>query len=254
MDKNAKVHSGHWERTRERILKLPKVELTEIDVLEGLLQLIFTRGDTNEIARNLLYRYHSIVQIAKAAPEELENIDGLGKVASQKLAMLFRSIDFIKSAEMDISYKSPVNVTNAVEMVLNNFEFSPKEKLQAFFLDENNIILGRPVISEGSLDEVGMDYQTIIEYAQRYEAVKLIIAHNHPSDSVLPSREDFLCTSKLYSMLRAMGTRLVDHIIISKDKYFSFYYSKILPLICEQYEQILSQSLQKANQEKQSTA
>ena len=253
MDKNAKVHNGHWERTRERILKMPKIELTEIDVLEGLLQLVFTRADTNEIAHNLLHRYHSIVHIAKTTPEELENIDGLGKVASQKLAMLFRSIDFIKSAEMDITYKSPVNVTNAVEMVLDNFEFGPKEKLQAFFLDENNIILGRPIISEGELAQVGMDYQTIIDYAKRYEAVKLIIAHNHPSDNVMPSHEDFLCTSKLYSMLRAMGTRLVDHIIISKNKYFSFYYSKILPLICEQYEQILSHSLKKA-QLKQNTA
>lgn len=253
MDKNAKIHNGHWERTRERILKSPKVELTEIDVLEGLLQLIFTRADTNEIARNLLYRYHNIVQIAKATPEELENIDGLGKVASQKLAMLFKGIDFIKSAEMDISYKSPVNVTNAVEMVMQNYEFGPKEKLQAFYLDENNIILGRPIITEGDISQVGMDYQTIIDYAQRYEATKLIIAHNHPSDNIMPSKEDYLCTAKLYSLLRAIGTRLVDHIIISENKYFSFYYSKILPLICEQYEQMIAHSLHTQNK-KENTA
>ena len=254
MDKSAKVHSGHWERTRQRILKVPKTELTDIDVLEGILQLVFTRADTNEIARNLLYKYHNIVFISKATPQELETVAGIGKVASEKLALLFKSIDFIKTAEMDVRYHSPVNVTNAVELVYKNFDLGPKEKLQAFYLDENNNILARPIISEGELSKVGMDYQSIVEHAQRNKALKVIIAHNHPSNSVYPSYEDYICTTKLYSMLRAIGTRLVDHIIITKDKYFSFYYSKVLPLICEQYEQVLAKTLQKVKKEEQANA
>ena len=254
MEKTGKVHSGHWQRTRDRILKIPKTELTEIDVLEGLLQLVFTRADTNESARNLLYRFHNIVFITKASAEELATVDGIGKVTSEKLAVLFRGIDFIDSASHDISYHSPVNVTNAVEIVMKNFVLEPKEKLQAFYLDENNIVLSKPIISEGELSEVGMDYNTIVENAQRIKALKVIIAHNHPSGNIMPSKQDYLCTAKLYGLLRTAGSRLVDHIIISSDKYFSFYYSKVIPLICEEYEQMLLHSLERTKHEQKISA
>ena len=182
MDKSPKVHSGHWQRTRDRILSVPKSELKEIDILEGILQLVFTRADTNEIARRLLYKFHNIVFIAKAKPQDLQTIDGIGVVASQKLAVFFKSVDFIESASHDVVYRSPVNVANAVDLVKQRFEFGPKEKLQAFYMDENNIVLGTPIISEGDLDKVGMDYQSILNYAQRYNATKVVIAHNHPSN------------------------------------------------------------------------
>ena len=249
MDKTGKVHSGHWQRTRDRILYIPKTELTEVDVLEGLLQLVFTRADTNEIARNLLYKFHNIVFVARASAKDLASVEGIGKVASEKLAVLFKSVEFIERASHDIAYHSPVNVTNAVEIVMKNFVLGPKEKLQAFHLDENNIGLARSIISEGELNEVGMDYDALVDNAQRCKAVKVIIAHNHPSGNVMPSKQDYLCTAKLYGLLRAVGSRLVDHIILSNDKYFSFYYTKILPLICEQYEQVLAKTLEHSRHE-----
>lgn len=240
MEKSAKLHSGHWQRTRDRILKIPKTELSEIDVLEGLLQLVFTRADTNEIARRLLYKFHSIVFIAKASADDLMMIEGIGKVASEKLAILFKSVEFIDQASHNIVYKTPSNVANSVELIRNNFKFDSKEKLQAFYLDENNIILGQPIISEGDLDKVGMDYNTIVNFAYRYKALKVIIAHNHPSNNAMPSKEDFYCTSALYATLRASGFRLVDHVIVTKDKYFSFYNTKIIALISENYEKVLN--------------
>ena len=243
MNKSPLVHSGHWQRTRDRILTIPKTELTEIDVLEGILQLVFTRGDTNEIARRLLHKFHSIVFVAKAKAIDLEMVAGIGKVAAQKIEVLFKSVEFIERAAHNIAYKAPVNVDSGVELVRNNFPKSSKEQLQAFYLDKNNIILGQPIIGEGELDEVGINYQAIVNYAQRYDAVKVIIAHNHPSGNPMPSKEDFLCTSKLYAMLRVAGYRLIDHVIVAEDKFFSFYNTKIIPYISEQYEAMLNPTL-----------
>lgn len=242
MEKSPLVHSGHWQRTRDRILSIPKTELTEIDVLEGILQLVLTRADTNEIARHLLYKFHNIVFISKASEQDFEKIEGIGKISAQKLAVLFKSVDFIEMASHDVAYRSPVNVASAVDLVRGRFDFGPKEKLQAFYLDENNVVLGQPIITEGELDKVGMDYQSILNFAQRYKAIKVIIAHNHPSNNIMPSKEDFVCTSKLYTMLRAAGYRLVDHIIITKEKHFSFYNTRIIPLLGEQYEQLIAKS------------
>ena len=243
MDKSPKVHSGHWQRTRDRILSIPKTEFTDIDVLEGLLQLVFTRGDTNEIARQLLYKFHNIAFIVKASPEDLQMVDGIGKVASEKLALLFKSVDFIQCESNNVVYKTPSNVNNAVQLIKNHFEINSKEKLQAFYLDENNILLGQPIIGEGELNKVGIDYGKIVDFAYRYKALKVIIVHNHPSNNVMPSKEDFYCTSTLYATLRSSGFRLVDHIIVAREKFFSFHNSRIISLISENYERVLKDSL-----------
>ena len=104
-------------------------------------------------------------------------------------------------------------------------------------------------VSKGSFTGSEVPIRKIVELCMRYNAYSAIIAHNHPSGNVMPSKQDYLCTAKLYGLLRAVGSRLVDHIILSNDKYFSFYYTKILPLICEQYEQVLAKTLEHSRHE-----
>jgi len=240
MDKNPKVHSGHFERTRQRLLLLPTSEFTEIDVLEGLLQFVYLRADTNEIARNLLYKFKNISTIAKTSQMELQKVKGVGELASKKLVVLFRSLDFIKRQQSSITYEIPNTVSNAYRLVSKHFENLHNEELQAFYLDMQNNLIYSTIITQGGNCDVVTDYNKICEQAQRFKSIKVIIAHNHPTGDPTPSMEDFNCTSKLYGMLRSIDIRLIDHIVIGDKKFFSFNASKVLSYIAQMYDEVVN--------------
>ena len=247
MDKNPKIHVGHWERTRKRLLHIPTSELSDIDVLEGLLQFVYVRADTNEIARNLLHKFKNISTLSKASVQELMSVTGVGETSAQKIVILFRSLEFIKLQQSTIQYETPTTTFNAYQLISKYFTDYHTEQLQAFYLDTNSNLLHATVIGMGSSCDVNMDYNAICEQAQRYQSSKVIIAHNHPTGDCRPSVADYQCTSRLYGMLRSIDIRLVDHIILANDKFFSFNSSKILPYIAEMYDRLIDHTIPNIN-------
>lgn len=82
--------------------------------------------------------------------------------------------------------------------------------------------IGYQKISQGGIASVMVDIRLIAKYAIESLASSVIICHNHPAGSLSPSSQDISLTEKVQNGLKLLDIRLVDHIILTKDKYYSF--------------------------------
>ena len=77
-------------------------------------------------------------------------------------------------------------------------------------------------LSVGTVDKVQVFVREVVKNAMNAEASKVIIAHNHPSGTLDPSKEDRLLTERIAHGLSTVDIELVDHLIITSESYYSF--------------------------------
>ena len=97
-----------------------------------------------------------------------------------------------------------------------------KEKFKVIFLDAKNQIIEEQTFFEGTVDSSAVYPREIIKSALRYDASSLIFVHNHPSGDPEPSLSDKEITRELVFGASMMQIRVLDHIIIGNNCYFSF--------------------------------
>jgi DNA repair protein RadC len=88
-------------------------------------------------------------------------------------------------------------------------------------LDQSNTTLGYAKISQGGICSTTVDIKIVCKYVVESLAQGVIICHNHPSGNLNPSLSDKNLTDKLASSLKLMDSKLFDHIILTKDSFYS---------------------------------
>lgn len=96
------------------------------------------------------------------------------------------------------------------------------------FLNSNNEVLGMETLFEGTIDRSAVYPRKILERVLAHNARSIVFAHNHPSGNTTPSQKDIELTNTLKDFFRLVDVSILDHIIISKDSYFSFLEEGIL--------------------------
>ena len=96
------------------------------------------------------------------------------------------------------------------------------ETFKVLYLNQANHVLGYKIVSEGGLTSTYSDIRTIMQGALLTNAVSMIIAHNHPSGNVTPSEKDIQITSQINKAAKLLDLQLLDHIIYTRETYFSF--------------------------------
>lgn len=102
----------------------------------------------------------------------------------------------------------------------NDIEY--KERVYLLCLNQVNKVIGYSVVGIGSVNACVFDIKQILQTALKTNSTGIIIAHNHPSKTLIPSESDKNTTKKLAEACKTMDIRLLDHLIISKEEYFSF--------------------------------
>lgn len=109
--------------------------------------------------------------------------------------------------------------------VIRKFYFDDIQIYESCFiilLDAGNNTLGYAKISQGGIAGTVVDVKIIAKYVIESLAQGVIVAHNHPSGTLKPSEQDLTLTRNLEKTLKLMGTVLQDHLIVTKDGYYSF--------------------------------
>ena len=96
------------------------------------------------------------------------------------------------------------------------------ESVFALFLNNANNTIGYAKISQGGITGTVVDVRIIAKYAVESMATSVIIAHNHPSGKTIPSEFDNNITKSLKEGLKILGIHLIDHLIITKNSYYSY--------------------------------
>lgn len=139
-----------------------------------------------------------------------------------------------KICEVSVSYSTPIkasqrprlsNSQEVNELLLRVFDQNTvelKEYFKVILLNQANKVLGVHNLSEGGITEVIADIRQIMQIAILTNATGIILSHNHPSGNREPSQEDKKLTNQVNQACNIMNIRLVDHIIVTTENYYSF--------------------------------
>ena len=97
-----------------------------------------------------------------------------------------------------------------------------KEYFKVLFLNQSNQVLGYTLISEGGITDTSVDVRVILQAALLTNSVTIILAHNHPSGNLKPSKEDLRLTKQVKDAAQLMRITVTDHLILSDVSYYSF--------------------------------
>ena len=225
---NGKDSQGHRERIREKFLNNGIDGFAEYEILELLLTYCILRKDTKPIAKELLNKFKSLDNVFKADFDKLSAIDGLGKnsIAFLKLIGDLPSIiykDELKNKKL--VDKETLKISNKdilLKYLRNKIGYEEIEKFYVLYLSSSNEVIEFEENSVGTLDRSSVYPREIYKKIINLNAKSVILAHNHPSDNITPSKCDIELTNEIAKGLKNFGALLIEHIIITKNSYFSF--------------------------------
>ncbi len=216
-----KMHEGHRERVRKRFLKDGIDSFEPHQILELILFYGIPRKDTNEIAHRLLERFGSLSRVLEADPKDLMQVEDIGEGTACLLSLfsqVFREYSKDKIGKK-IILDSQENIFSYVQSLYHGRTY---ETFYMISLDAQNRVLHAEILEEGTIDELAVYPRLVVESALRQKAYSVILAHNHPGDSVMPSKMDVEATRRVQQALLAINIELKDHIIVTNENALSF--------------------------------
>ena len=215
------IHSGHRARLREKFKK-GKELFSEHELLELLLGYSIARKDTNELAHNLINRFGSLANVLKASPEILEQVDGVGETTANLLSL----VGYITTLNKNQALKSIKlgNIDEVKNFAISLFEGLDHEVFYMLYLDGKRNVLGYTMLDDGSANSVVMNFEKFSKDILVYKPKSAVILHNHFAKYPYPSREDDSATAKIITFLNFHKVTLFDHLIISGNEVYSYFY------------------------------
>jgi len=212
---------GHRTRLREKFLRGGLDGFLDYEVIELLLTLGTPRRDCRDQAREAMKRFKSLAGVLEAGEDELQEIRGIGPHNVFGIRFVQEvSRRFLKEKMLNRSYcRSSKEVFDYLYHSLRDLK---KEKFKILFLDAKNQILEEKTLFEGTVDSSAVYAREIMKEALRHHASSLIFVHNHPSGDPDPSASDREITRDLVLAANLMQLKVLDHIIIGNNRYFSF--------------------------------
>lgn len=215
------MSEGHRERMINKALKFGLESFQKHEVLELFLFSTLPRVDTNRIAYELIKRFGTFFDICNAPIEELMKTKGIGKRAAQQLKLLPAI-----AREYQLSmYGDRVSFTSLSEIgsyCVDLYSGRVNEAMYLICLDANNCIIKQVMVAEGTPSEVYVEPRQIIEHITHTPTNSVVLCHNHPGGTLMPSQNDIETTDRIKNALEAIGIKLLDHIIVGKGSYISF--------------------------------
>ena len=214
-------HLGHRHRLREKFLQGGLDGFLEYEIVELLLALGTPRRDCKRQAKEALREFKTLGGVLEASPLDLQRIRGIGphNVFGLKFVQEV-SRRFLRERMMSRPYcRSSREVFDYLYHALRDLK---REEFKVLFLDAKNQILEEKTLFEGTVDSSAVYPREIIKDALRFEASSLIFVHNHPSGDPEPSLCDKEITRDLVGAARLMQIKVLDHIIIGNNCFFSF--------------------------------
>ncbi|MFC1510055.1 DNA repair protein RadC [Candidatus Omnitrophota bacterium] len=210
------------ERPREKLLKRGASQLSNAELLAILLR-TGTRGMTAlDLARSILGRFATFRNMAHTDSRDWKNLKGLGHAkiahiqAALEIGRRFRE-DEVTAVKQKISCAKDV-----ADILMPQMRDLKIEVFKVVYLNSNNQIIDIENAASGTVNHAVPIVREIMHSALQRYAASIICAHNHPSGNINPSPQDKKFTKELSMAGSLMGVKLLDHIILGGDGYFSF--------------------------------
>lgn len=211
------------EQPYEKFIQYGPGKLSDAELLAIIIRTGTREEQAIDIARKLLKQkamYSGLKGLNYLSLTELTNINGIGKVkAIQILSVVELTKRMSKAISEDtLRMNSPESVAGYYMQDLRHLTI---EKIVLIMMDSKSRLIKDMIISSGTVNASILAPREIFVNALKYEAVNIIILHNHPSGDPTPSNDDIYSTKRIKEAGNLIGIKLMDHIIIGDNRYVS---------------------------------
>ncbi|MDI6714152.1 MAG: DNA repair protein RadC [Thermodesulfovibrio sp.] len=210
-----------FDRPREKMEQKGAKALSNLELLAVLLGSGIKDKDVFEVAKDILKLAQE--DFNNITLEKLKNIEGVGLA---KACQIMAAIEFSKR----FLIKDGIKIRNADDVIRLTEELRDKkqEYFLSFTLDGASNLIQKRIIFIGTLNHSIVHPREVFADAISDRAAGIIFVHNHPSGDTTPSKQDIEITKRLIEAGKIVGIEVVDHVIVSRNGYFSFQAEGIL--------------------------
>ena len=210
------------DRPREKLMMKGKEALSNAE----LMAILIGSGSRNEsavaLSKRILSSTDNLNSLGKMSISQLMNFKGIGEakaiaiIAALELGRRRRSED---ASEYEKKVTSSKMVFEMMQPIIGELSH---EEFWVIFLNNSNKIISKAQLSKGGITGTIVDVRLVFRLALENRAIGLILCHNHPSGSLVPSEADKQITNKIKLAGESLDVKVLDHLIITETKYYSF--------------------------------
>jgi DNA repair protein RadC len=209
------------ERPRERLMRQGAEALSDSELLAIVLRSGRKGQDVIALSRSILEKFGSLRGLGATDLSELLKVKGLGP--AKITALLAIGEIARRQLREGMIGKSLVRDPESVIVYLKRaLQDLRVEVFKVLFLNKANAIIGECNAAQGTVDEAYVHPREILKKALEHHATSIVLVHNHPSGRTQPSAEDVNITQKIQTACESVSIKVLDHIIIAGDSYYSF--------------------------------
>lgn len=216
------------DRPREKLLLKGKTALSDAE----LIAILISSGNKDETAVDLAKRIlnsvnNNLNELAKLNVTNLCEFKGIGPA---KAITIITALEVGKRRQLEKALEIPIiNTSKKVYSIMQPIIADlPHEEFWVLFLNNSNKVIYKQQMSKGGLTGTLVDTRVVFKKAIELQAVGIILCHNHPSQKTAPSQADKVLTKKLKIAGETLDIKVLDHLIITTNAYFSFADNEIL--------------------------
>ncbi|HCM35808.1 MULTISPECIES: RadC family protein [Chryseobacterium] len=210
------------DRPREKFLKKGKSALSDSELLAIIMGSGSRDESVLELSRKILASVNnSWHQLSLLSVKDLIKFKGVGEA---KAISIITALEIgRRRSGQEIPEKAIIgNSHDAYSILKNQLSDLRTEEFWAIFMNNSNKVIHISQLTQGGISQSIVDVRVLFKTALEHFSTGVIIAHNHPSGSLKPSKEDINITQKIKEAGKVLSIQLLDHIIVTQDSYFSF--------------------------------
>ncbi|MBL0147026.1 MAG: DNA repair protein RadC [Chitinophagaceae bacterium] len=216
------------DRPREKMIANGAATLSNSELLAILINNGSRQKSAVDLAKEILQLgSNNLVELGKLSLKDLQKIKGIGKAKAITIAA---ALELGNRRQVAATLDKPVVKTSKqiaafLQPILKDYQH---EVFAVLFLNQANKINHFEILSKGGITGTVADPRIILKKALEEDATQIVLCHNHPSGSLKPSQADEAVTQKIKTAAIYFDIKVIDHIIVSEEGYYSFVYDWFL--------------------------
>lgn len=210
------------DQPREKLRDKGKDALSDTE----LVAILIGSGNRNESAVALCKRIlasvdNNLSELGKLSIKQLMEFKGIGEAKAITIAAAME-LGRRRRGEEALERKKITSSKSVFELMQPIIGELPHEEFWIIYLNNSNKVIHKNQLSKGGITGTLVDVRLALKTALEVGAIGIILAHNHPSGTLIPSNSDKQLTAKLNTAAQSLDIKILDHLIITEKAYFSF--------------------------------
>ena len=203
------------ERPRERLAASGADALSNAELIAILLRTGLKGMNAVEVGKQLLARFGSLQELARASVDDLRQVKGIGRDKAVTLVAAF-ALAFKMAKELQAESPPLDNPESVVSLLRARNLVRPVEKLQVLLLNTRRRLIRVEEVADGTIDTLLVHAREVFRHAIAANAAAIVLAHNHPSGDPTPSEADIKVTRDLIRAGQLLKIDVLDHVILGR--------------------------------------